>query len=522
MLYRVLVSTVVMLAITLSFASADEQSKKNGYFQVTTEFNFGFNGGPTDPMFAVDTLEDYGPEVHENSWKGLQIPLENARSYEDHIEPFFMFALKAGYKDFHFLMEAPLRKDLEAWYSSELKTNFTYNPHELDINVPLNAYGIWYNPVGFIQFGRFNPEDLKVSKNDILIGGLPYHDAIHWKFNVGIFRYDFMLSSLNAWLHGDVQTTTSCPPEGTEAYRQKCTPWAYQVSNQRRRVYQENVKNLVFHRFGFETKKVWFYVIEENVIGGKSLEFRMINPFMYLHDNYATGYVSTATSLELGYKTSFGSKFYGQLNMEDIASPVGELQDENHKTARSVINYMVGYFYELETRKYGKFSWRIDCVRTDPAANNSRLPLLKFTGRRNYRSNFRDQHDDDYADSFFADYPIGYRRGGDALDLWFDMGWKWGAHSASLTLAWLRQGDKEMYLDYEAASNADHTLSGVVEKQFLVDVLYDRRVNEWFKFYVGGGFRVYSNLAHDKNEDGAGAWIRSGVKFNFTPVDMKF
>ena len=183
---------------------------------------------------------------------------------------------------------------------------------------------------------------------------------------------------------------------------------------------------------------------------------------------------------------------------------------------------MVGYFYELETRKYGKFSWRIDCVRTDPAANNSRLPLLKFTGRRNYRSNFRDQHDDDYADSFFADYPIGYRRGGDALDLWFDMGWKWGAHSASLTLAWLRQGDKEMYLDYEAASNADHTLSGVVEKQFLVDVLYDRRVNEWFKFYVGGGFRVYSNLAHDKNEDGAGAWIRSGVKFNFTPVDMKF
>lgn len=513
MLSRALLFACLMAVA--AFASAE----KVGYFQIGTDFNFGFNGGPTDPVFAVDTAEHYGSS--NSNWRGLRIPLETARNYEERINPFFTLSFRAGYKDFHFLMDAPLRKDLEAWYNSELKTNFTYKPSELDINVPINAYAKWDNPVGFVQFGRFNPEDLKVSKNDIFLGGLPYHDGIHWKLNIGIFRYDFLLSSLNAWLFNDViNHETGCPPEGSEAYAQKCTDRGKQVSNQRERTYTENVKNMVFHRLGVETNKFWIYLVEQSVIGGKSLEFRSFNPFMYWHDNYATGYTSAATSVEFGYKTSNGAKFYSQINMEDIASPVGE--DKKMGTNRSIINYIVGYYHELETRNYGKFSWRLDVVKTDPAANNSRLPLLKYTGRRNYRSNYREQGDSDYADAYFVDYPIGYRRGGDALDLWFDMNWKWNVHSATLTLAWLRQGDKELYTDYDEALKPESSLSGVVEKQFLVDVLYERSVRDWFKFYAGGGFRVYRNLAHDRHEDGSDAWIRSGVKFNFNPVDLKF
>ncbi len=522
MLYRVLFF-ICVVAVAL-FASAENPSEKStektGYFQFGLDFNIGFNGGPTDPTFAVDTVERYGGS--KSNWRGLRIPLETARSYEESVEPFFMFAFRAGYKDFHFLLEAPLRKDLEAWYDSELKTNFTYKPSELDINVPINAYARWDNPVGFVKFGRFDPQDLKISKNDVFLGGLPYHDGIQWKFNVGIFRYDFLLSSLNAWLFGDViNKETGCPEdENSEAYVQKCTPRSKQVSNQRNRTYTENVKNMVFHRLGIETRKFWFYLVEQSVIGGKSLEFRSFNPFMYWHDNYSTGYTSAATSFELGYKTSNGAKFYTQLNFEDFASPVGESKEMG--TTRNIVNYMVGYYHELETRKYGQFSWRLEVVRTDPVANNSRLPLLKYTGRRNYRSNYREQSDKDYADAFFVDYPIGYRRGGDALDLWFDMNWKWNSHSAKLTLAWLRQGDKELYTDYDVAIKSENTLSGVVEKQFLVDALYERSVTDWFKFYAGGGFRVYRNLAHDKSEDGADAWIRSGLKFSFNPVDKKF
>ena len=508
-----------LLAISTGWAADSEfpASGRNGYFQIGTDFNIGLNGGPTAPTFAVDTADWYG-----RNWRGLQIPLENARSYEEHLDPFFTLSFRAGYKNFHVLLEAPLRRDIEAWYQDDLHSNFTYDPSELDINVPNNAFAKWINPVGFVQFGRFAVDDLKVSKNDILVGGAPYHDGVHWKFTPGIFRYDFLFSSLNAWLYGDdVDPDTGCPPEGTEAYAQKCTEPSKQVANQRNRTYTDNIKTYMFHRFGVETDKFWIYVAEQSMIGGKAPEFRSMSPFIYWHDNYATGYTSAATSAEFGYKTSNGAKFYTQVNMEDINSPVGE--DDDKGTSRSVINYLVGYYHELQTARFGKFSWRLDVVRTDPVANNSKLPLLKYTSRRNYRSNYREQDDPNYADAYFVDYPIGYRRGADALDMWLDFGWNNRVHSLSVTLAWLRQGDKEMYTDYtEALDGGDKSPSGVEEAQYLVDILYKMQMTSWFGFYLGGGGRVYENLDHVRGDDGVDGWIRSGIKFNFNPVDMKF
>lgn len=492
-----------------------DPSASKGYVQLGTDFNFGFNGGPTASYFAVDTVDRYG-----SNWRGLQIPLETARNYEDRIEPFFMLSFRAGYKNFHFLMELPLRKDLEAWYNSDTKTNLTYKPSELDINVPYNAYARWNNPVGYVQFGRFDA-DVKVSPNDVVVGGIPYHDGIHWKFNPGIFRYDFLLSSLNAWLYGDViNRETGCPPEGTEAYFQKCTDSEHQMPNQRNRTYTENVKNLVFHRFGIETSKFWAYVLETSVVGGKELEFRSFNPFMYWHDNYATGYTSAATSLELGLKPIRGARFYGQMNMEDINSPVGE--DDDKGTSRSIINYLVGYSQEIPTARYGLFSFRFDVVLTDPASNNSKLPLLKYTGRKLYRSNYREQGDVDYADAYFVDYPVGYRRGPDALDLWLNLGWKYKNRSVELSLAWLRQGDKELYSDYNSALDASGFTTGLEEAQYIVDVLYQDKIWNWFEVYIGGGFRIYENLDHINGEDGVDGWIRSGIRFNFNPVDFRF
>lgn len=181
MLSRALLFACLMAGAALASTEnvSEKLAEKVGYFQIGTDFNFGFNGGPTDPMFSVEKLENYKTSKIGDNWYGIRIPLETARSYEERINPFFTLSFRAGYKDFHFLIEAPLRKDLEAWYNSELKTNFTYKPSELDINVPINAYAKWNNEVGFVQFGRFNPEDLKVSKNDVFLGGLPYHDGIH-------------------------------------------------------------------------------------------------------------------------------------------------------------------------------------------------------------------------------------------------------------------------------------------------------------------------------------------------------
>jgi hypothetical protein len=226
------------------------------------------------------------------------------------------------------------------------------------------------------------------------------------------------------------------------------------------------------------------------------------------------------TSFELGYKTANGAKFYGQINMEDINSPVGE--DDDKGTNRSILNYMAGYFHQLKTRRYGEYSWRFEVVRTDPAANNSRLPLLKYTSRRNYRSNYREQGDADYADAYFVDYPIGYRRGADALDLWLELGWTYGDHSLAITLAWLRQGDKELYTDYDVALDVEGATSGVEEAQYMFDIQYCLKFNNWLRFYLGGGGRKYENLANIPGKDGMDGWIRSGIQLQFNPVDTKF
>lgn len=84
-----------------------DTTKRTMFFQIGTDFNFGFNGGPTDPTFAVDTVDRFGV-----NWRALRVPLETGRSYEDHIEPFFLLSFRAGYKNFYFLMEAPLRRIL--------------------------------------------------------------------------------------------------------------------------------------------------------------------------------------------------------------------------------------------------------------------------------------------------------------------------------------------------------------------------------------------------------------------------
>ena len=80
-----------------------------------------------------------------------------------------------------------------------------------------------------------------------------------------------------------------------------------------------------------------------------------------------------------------------------------------------------------------------------------------------------------------------------------------------------------MYTDYNLAlAGGENSPSGIEEAQYLIDGLYRMKVNNWFSFYLGGGLRKYENLSHENGNDGVDGWLRSGVKFTFNPVDMKF
>jgi len=444
--------------------------------------NAGIWGAPTADVFAVDTMEKFG-----DNWQALRVPLQTARYFET-LPPFFILGLGANYKD-DFLIHAefPLRRDIEAWYQDSYKRTYAFEPSELDLNVPTEAWGQWNNPAGFVKFGRFKPE-IAPTPNSIILGGAPHHDAVHWKFAAGVARYDFIIVSLNAWLSKD-----------EDSLQAKVT-----IPNARGRAYTEHTKNLLLHRVGMDGGWGYISITEQSLIGGKNLEFRDFSPFAAWHNNFSYGYSKMSTALEAGLRPVKNSEFYWQFAMEDIQSPVGEVEgDKGYIT----LAFLAGYKQKIPLGIYGGIESRIDAVRTDPQYNNNKVPLQKMTSRKIYNSNFREQGKPNFADMYIVDYPLGYRRGPDAIDLWWNLKYISAnkKFNAELETAYLRQGECEIYSDHNECSQ-QKILSGTEEKIFLLDFLANYFYNKNVSIYAGAGFQ--NNRKND-------AWVRTGVGLSY-------
>jgi hypothetical protein len=473
------------LLLLLSLASAENLAENIGG-SAGIKINAGIWGAPTAGVFALDTMEKFG-----SNWMALRIPLETARHFET-LKPFFTLTLGANYKDdFLIRAEFPLRRDLEAWYQDPYKRTYTFATSELDLNVPTEAWGQWNNPTGFVKFGRFKPE-IAPTPNSIILGGAPHHDAVHWKFNAGVARYDLLLVSLNAWLSED---------EKEEQHN-------VQIPNARKRIYEEPTKNLLLHKVGVDGGFGYLSIIEQSLIGGKNLEFRDFSPFAAWHNNFSYGYSKMSVAFEAGLRPMKKSEFYWQFAMEDIQSPVGEVEGDKGYTT---LAFLAGYKQKISLGIYGEIESRVDAVRTDPQFNNNKVPLQKMTSRKIYNSNFREQGKPNFADMYIVDYPLGYRRGPDAIDLWWNI--KYSANkkfSAELETAYLRQGDCEVYSSHEECSKRK-ILGGIQEKLFLLDFLANYSWNKYVGIYAGAGFQNAKNRDHVEGNNRNDAWIRMGV-----------
>jgi len=450
--------------------------------------NAGIWGAPVAGAFAVDTMEFFATD-----WRALRVPLQTARYFET-LEPFFALELGANYKDdFLIRSEFPLRRDIEAWHRDRYKRVYTFEPSELDLNVPTEAWGQWNNPIGFVKFGRFKPE-IAPTPNSIVLGGAPHHDAVHWKFAAGIARYDFLISSLNPWLTKDEK----------EEQRTNTIP------NARGRIYEEPTKNLLLHKVGIDGGFGYISIIEQSLIGGKNLEFRDFSPFTAWHNNFSYGYSKMSTAFEAGLRPIKTAEFYWQFAVEDIQSPVGEVEGDKGYTT---LAFLAGYKQKIPLGIYGELESRMDVVRTDPQFNNNKVPLQKMTSRKIYNSNFRKQNSGTFADMYIVDYPLGYRRGPDALDLWWNLKYISAdkTFGAELESAYLRQGDCEIYSEHQKCSERK-VLEGVEERLFLLDFLANYSYSKFFGIYAGAGFQNAKNkdniLGNNKND----VWLKSGVR----------
>ena len=466
------------------------------------EFHGGLNGRPLPKEFASDTADFDG-----GNWRALRIPLAMGQAFET-TPAFFTLGLQAWYgSDFEIYARFPLRRDLEAWYQSDFHGIQTVQTNELDLNVPTEAWMIWQNPTGFVKLGRFKP-DLGPSDNALVLAGAPWHDGFWWNFAAGMGRYDFVLVSLNPHLTGTPSAAGAEPPEGSEAWQQLYNT----VPNQRKRIFAEPAKNLVLHRFALEGRVGWLAIIEQSLVGGKHLAFRDMNPFVAWHNNFSDGYVKASTTLEVGLRPGRHSTFYWQLALEDIKSPVGETSGETNPTT---LGALAGYRQEFPLGHLGFLTSQLDAVYTDPVFNNHRVPLQKMTSRRLYRSNYRAQEEPEFADVYMVDYPLGYRRGPDAVDLW----WTLKYHNVLQTFgtqmewAWLRQGNCDLQSPYDSCSVYEHALSGMVESSVQADLELWNRPQHSILLYIGGGARRYANLENNPDDDGFQGWGRLGVRY---------
>ena len=429
-------------------------------YAVGIEISPSVQTGLKNSEFSLDTADNYCPHCYGyKGWLALRIPLQNALEYKN-TPAMASINLSAHWDSaFSIYSELPLQRDLEAWQASKAGHNIPLGFNEININVPYTSYARWQYASqtahgGAVQIGRF-AVDLGPSPYTLVLGTAPaFHEALHWQQSLRKLRFDFVLVSLDAQLLGTPREVGIMPPEDSEAWQQMHLT----VPNQRHRIYAQPAKNLLVHKLSYHGSWGHIAAIEQSMVGGKPLDFRDFTPFMLWHNNFSDGYTKSSTTLELALRPSKGHLFYWQLNAEDIASPVGETSGE---TFPNIFGILAGW----QAQWLPNLRTSIDAIYTDPAFNNYRLPLLKMTSRQVYRSNYRHQDSAAFADTYIMDYPLGYLRGPDALDLWFNLQYQPHAQwNFSLDLAWLRQGQSELWDNFDSAATRS-VLSGVVEEE---------------------------------------------------------
>ena len=172
------------------------------------------------------------------------------------------------------------------------------------------------------------------------------------------------------------------------------------------------------------------------MVGGKEPDLRDLTPFGFWHNNYNDGLDNAHTTADLLVDVPFVGELYGEYVVDDI--------NEDGATQPTVGAWMVGWHRDWSVGANG-FSARAEWISVDPLYGRFALPLLELTDRRRWRSNYRDRNSKTYADTGFVDTwvvdaPMGYWRGPDVVDLWFDFAWtrrRWAVRS---TVGWLRTG----------------------------------------------------------------------------------
>jgi hypothetical protein len=454
-------------------------------------------------------------ETFASGWGSLRIDPEMGRAWTK-VPPLFKTELQYPISPWSFVyFQLGLRRDLSAWHKDAYGFNLPLTENEVDLNEPSLGYFHAENENFAFTLGRFrlhwspSPDfGMNISR------GVPYHNAAEWMLKTPKIRYRFLVSSLNPWLEGTPAGDSSGTdyPFGSEEYRQRHYADKNQTLNAHKRIYDERIKTLIAHRLEANIGSITLGISESQTIGGKVPDLRDGNPFAFFHNDFKDGYSNICLSFDALVRLPSGLRLFGELLIDDVIYR----KTEEASSSASILGYLGGIQHGFSFLKW-KMVQCLQYVQTDPYLYGYSRPLNTMASRLILTSNHMSPGGSMTIDKFIIDYPIGYIRGGDALDFWYKIQARQDAKvELSLSIGLLSKGEVDLYTPYESYnSNAYGSPSGIKERELRIQLQGTYLLFHGLEMHAGAGWQAFQNENHTYGQDIERGQVTLGTSWTF-------
>jgi hypothetical protein len=409
-----------------------------------------------------------------------------------------------------------LRRDLVAWHRDPIGLNLPLSEKEVDLNEPSLGYFHAENAHFAFTLGRFKVHWSPSPDYGLALSqSVPFHNAAEFALKMPHARYRFLVSSLNPWLEGTPvgDSASENYPVGSEEFRQRNYRNANGSGIFHNRVWDADIKTLFAHRLEGDVGPVSLGITETQIIGGKVPDLRDAGPFVFFHNDFKDGYTNSALSLDAAVKLPWGLSLSGELYLDDAEYA----ETESEGNTASLLGYLASIRHGFSACGWA-ISQSLHAIRTDPFVYGYLQPLNTMASRHVLASNMQEEGDPLFVDRYVVDYPMGYLRGGDALDFRYRMdAWR-GPLVLSFSAAMLSQGEVDLYTPYEDYYRSAHdSPTGVPEEEIRLRLDAAYRLPRGLEIHGGLGWRHFRNLGHVEGRDADQARLSLGSSWTLLP-----
>jgi hypothetical protein len=448
--------------------------------------------GFSNPLHIESSFDEGIADVYGSNWGALRVSNEHLRAWDRSPALFGIKFNEKFSKHIELQADLPLRRDFESWHQSTDGSTLITEAGDLDINVPYEGWiSAHYKPL-FFKVGRFAQTWSDSPDRGVILNGAPWHDGALTQLEMPVVTLSLFVSSLDARLNGTPQTAGGAWPWDSEEEKQRTllTP------NQHRRIYDDPFKSLIMHRADIYLGKLRLGLSEQVVIGGKALALRDFSPLMAWHNNYGDGFSNSITSLDFAFEIPNQHKFYGEFAVDEIKSEVGETLGNPNQT--NTLAWMLGYSFEKSLGPV-LVQNRFDVVHTDALYGNHQLPLLKHSSRRMIRSNYREQGEPGFIDTYVVDQPLGYWRGPGAMDFWWDLGLKWKRSELLIRSGLLFKGETSLEYPMEQGLPYEGLMGETATRKIQTEADYIYSASRNLSLLIGAGYLKSTKITKDED-----------------------